>query len=108
MNTARAQMLRKRMTDAERRLWSKLRMRQVEGFRFRRQAPVGPYVVDFICLELKLIVEVDGGQHAMPQADAKRTAWLESEGYRVIRFWNNDVLKNTEGVLQSFYETLRR
>jgi very-short-patch-repair endonuclease len=59
-------------------------------------------------MELKLIVEVDGGQHAMPQADAKRTAWLESEGYRVIRFWNNDVLKNTEGVLQSFYETLRR
>ena len=76
MNTARAQMLRKRMTDAERRLWSKLRMRQVEGFRFRRQAPVGPYVVDFICLELKPIVEVDGGQHAVPQADAKRTDTL--------------------------------
>ena len=108
MNTARAQMLRKRMTDAERRLWSKLRMRQVEGFRFRRQAPVGPYVVDFICLELKLIVEVDGGQHAVPQADAKRTVWLESEGYRVIRFWNNDVLKNTEAVLQTLYDTLRR
>jgi|SRR4029077_825270 len=108
MNTARAQMLRKRMTDAERRLWSKLRMRQVEGFRFRRQAPVGPYVVDFICLELKLIIEVDGGQHATPQADAKRTAWLESEGYRVIRFWNNDVLKNTEAVLQSLYEALKR
>ncbi|HSY85483.1 MAG TPA: endonuclease domain-containing protein [Verrucomicrobiae bacterium] len=108
MTTARAQLLRKRMTDAERRLWSKLRMRQVEGFRFRRQAPVGPYVVDFICLELKLIVEVDGGQHAMPRADAKRTAWLESEGYRVIRFWNNDVLKNTEAVLQSLYEALKR
>ena len=108
MNTARAQMLRKRMTDAERRLWSKLRMRQVEGFRFRRQAPVGPYVVDFICLELKPIVEVDGGQHAVPQADTKRTAWLESEGYRVIRFWNNDVLKNTEAVLQTLYDTLRR
>jgi very-short-patch-repair endonuclease len=108
MTTARARLLRKRMTDAERRLWSKLRMRQVEGFRFRRQAPIGPYVVDFICLELKLIVEVDGGQHAMPQADAKRTTWLESEGYRVVRFWNNDVLKNTEAVLQSLYEALKR
>jgi very-short-patch-repair endonuclease len=64
--------------------------------------------VDFICLELKLIVEVDGGQHADSQADAKRTGWLESEGYRVIRFWNNDVLKNTDAVLQSLYEGLKR
>jgi very-short-patch-repair endonuclease len=109
MTTARARSLRRRMTDAERRLWSKLRLRQIEGFRFRRQAPVGPYIVDFICLETKLIIEVDGGQHAAEKdKDDERTAWLEAEGYRVVRFWNNDVLSNTEGVVRMIYSALRR
>lgn len=109
MTTARARLLRRRMTDAERRLWSKLRLRQVDGLRFRRQAPVGPYIVDFICLETKLIVEVDGGQHAADkEKDDERTTWLEAEGYRVVRFWNNDVLSNTEGVVQMICSVLHR
>src|SRR5581483_1370190 len=98
MSTSRARQLRKSMTDAERRLWSKLRGQQLAGLKFRRQAPIGPYIVDFVCLERKLVVEVDGGQHARDGTDDRRTAWLEREGYRVIRFWNNDILRNTEGV----------
>jgi len=101
MSIARAQQLRRNLTDAERRLWSKLRRRQVDGFYFRRQAPVGSYVVDFICLEQKLVVEIDSSQHASEQAaDAKRTAWLMREGYRVLRFWNNEVLANSEAVIE--------
>src|SRR6266849_6079578 len=79
------------------RLWSRLRRKQLEGFRFRRQHPLGPYVVDFFCPEAKLVVEVDGGQHA--DDGETRTRWIEAQGYRLIRFWNNDVLANTEGVL---------
>lgn len=92
-----ARRLRSTATDAEIRLWSRLRRKQLDGFRFRRQHPIGPYVVDFFCPEAKLIVEVDGGQHA-DESD-RRTRWLEERGYRVVRFWNNDVLANTEGVL---------
>ncbi len=89
------------MTDAQRRLWSRLRRRQLDGLRFRRQAPIGPYYADFICLEEKLIIELDGGQHAIErEADAARARWLESEGYRVLRFWNNEVLGNTDGVIE--------
>src|SRR5271163_4144954 len=107
MTTARARQLRGNPTDAEVRLWSKLRRKQLEGFRFRRQAPIGSYYVDFICLEKKLILEIDGGQHAVRQdTDAKRTRWLESEGYRVIRFWNNEVLGNLDGVLESIRRAL--
>ena len=81
------------------RLWSRLRRRQVDGHRFRRQVPIGPFVADFTCLEARLIVEVDGGQHNMRALDdARRTAWLESQGFRVLRFWNNDVLTNLPGV----------
>jgi very-short-patch-repair endonuclease len=90
-----ARKLRLTPTDAEIRLWSRLRGKQLAGFRFRRQHPLGPYVVDFFCAEAKLIVEVDGGQHA--DDGEARTRWLEARGYRVIRFWNNDVLANTEG-----------
>jgi very-short-patch-repair endonuclease len=100
-----ARQLRRTPTDAEIRLWSRLRRQQLEGFRFRRQHPIGPYVVDFFCAEAKLIVEVDGGQHA--DDSATRTRWLEARGYRVIRFWNNEVLANTEGVLITILDALR-
>ncbi len=99
--------LRQQMTDAERRLWYLLRRKQLEGFRFRRQAPVGKYIADFVCFGERLIVEVDGGSHVDAQAyDEARTAWLKSEGFRVLRFWNNDVLGNQEGVLQTILEAL--
>ncbi|MFI5022758.1 MAG: endonuclease domain-containing protein [Alphaproteobacteria bacterium] len=92
--------LRKTPTDAEVRLWSRLRCKQLDGFRFRRQQPIGPYVADFFCPEVKLVIEVDGGQHAIEEArDMTRSAWLEAAGYRVMRFWNNDVLANTDGVV---------
>ena len=98
-NTPRARRLRKTPTDAERALWSILRKGQVPGHRFRRQAPIGPYVVDFVCFENKLVIEVDGGQHAeQADYDAARTAWLESQGFRVMRFWNNQVLEEMEAV----------
>lgn len=107
MPNTRARELRKNLTDAERKLWAQLRLRQVEGHRFRRQRPVGPYIVDFICLEQRLIIEVDGGQHAeRTSKDAKRDAWLRSQGYRVLRFWNNEVLSQTEGVLHVIIEAL--
>jgi very-short-patch-repair endonuclease len=99
--------LRHRQTDAERRLWARLRDRRLQGAKFARQVPIGPYVVDLCCRELKVIVELDGGQHAAAaRADAKRTALLEALGYRVLRFWNNDVLANTDGVLQRIAQAL--
>src|SRR6266851_8530960 len=100
-----ARKLRRTPTDAEIRLWSRLRRKQREGFRFRRQHPLGPFVVDFFCAAAKLIVEVDGEQHA--DDDDARTHWLEARGYRVIRFWNNEVLANTDGVLCTILGTLR-
>ncbi len=99
-----ARKLRLTPTDAEIRLWSRLRRKQLEGFRFRRQHPLGPYVVDFFCPEAKLVVEVDGGQHA--DDGETRTRWIEAQGYRLIRFWNNDVLANTEGVLSTILDAL--
>ncbi|OFZ96178.1 MAG: hypothetical protein A2Z44_02215 [Betaproteobacteria bacterium RBG_19FT_COMBO_58_11] len=100
-----ARHLRKNMTDAELRIWRALRLRQILGVKFRRQHPIGPYIADFVCIERKLIVEVDGGQHAEQiEKDAARTAWLEAQGYCIMRFWNNEVLQNTKGVL----ETIRR
>jgi very-short-patch-repair endonuclease len=100
-----ARRLRLTPTDAETRLWSRLRKKQLDGFGFRRQHPLGPYVADFVCAEARLIVEVDGGQHA--EEDDTRTRWLEGRGYRVIRFWNSDVLANTEGVLLAILDALR-
>jgi len=101
MANARAKLLRSVPTDAERKLWSILRRKQIGGHRFRRQHPLGRYIVDFVCLDRRFVVEVDGGQHAAARAeDAKRTAWLESRGYRVIRFWNNEVLENLEGIVR--------
>lgn len=100
-----ARQLRATPTDAELRLWSRLRRKQLAGFRFRRQHPLGPYVVDFFCPEAKLILEADGGQHA--SESATRQCWLEARGYRVLRFWNHDVLGNTDGVVEKILEALR-
>ena len=93
------------MTDAERRLWSVLRGRQL-GWKFRRQYPLGPYILDFACFDTKAAIEVDGGQHAASPSDERRTAWLEAQGWRVLRFWNNEVLENTEGVVARIREAL--
>jgi very-short-patch-repair endonuclease len=99
--------LRLGMTAAEQMLWLRLRMRQIEGCKFRRQHPFGEYILDFVCLERKLVVELDGGQHAeTAERDAKRTAWLESAGFIVLRFWNNLVFLEMEGVLQVIREGL--
>jgi len=98
MTVARARSLRKNLTDAEKRLWSRLRLLKSSGFHFRKQAPIGTYVVDFCCHAAGLIIEVDGGQHN-GEIDRARTTWLEGRGYKVLRFWNNDVLTNIEGVV---------
>ena len=99
--------LRRRPTDAERRLWARLRDRRLLGVRFARQVPIGPYIVDFCCREQRLIVELDGGQHATrADYDAGRTAFLEGLGYRVLRFWDNEALRNTDGVLQRIAQAL--
>ena len=87
--------LRKNPTESERALWRRLRQRQFIGFKFRRQHLLGSYIVDFVCLEKKLIIEVDGGQHAECADDMKRTCWLENRGFHVLRFWNNQVLTRT-------------
>lgn len=102
-----ARQLRQNSTDAERVLWSQIRRNSLEGIKFKRQHPIGPYIVDFVTLENMLVVEVDGGQHNEPlmmEEDKERTAWLEKKGYRVLRFWNTDVLTNIEGV----YEVIRQ
>ncbi len=97
------------MTDAESRLWMRLRREQIPGFRFRRQVPIGTYVADFACLKAHLVIEVDGSQHARDvQQDQRRTAWLASQGYRVLRFWDNEVLLQTDGVVDSIYQTLQK
>ncbi|MBU2340052.1 MAG: DUF559 domain-containing protein [Alphaproteobacteria bacterium] len=97
--------LRNDMTDAERRLWSHLRASQFGGVKFTRQFPVGQHIVDFACRSLRLAIECDGGQHCA-ETDAPRTASIEAHGYRVIRFWNHDILENTDGVLHSIAEEI--
>lgn len=99
--------LRGQQTDAERKLWFALRDRRLGGFKFVRQEAIGPFVVDFICRDKSLIVEVDGGQHAENVQDANRDVYLAKEGYRVMRFWNNDVLSNREGVLETILSALQ-
>jgi very-short-patch-repair endonuclease len=105
---ARARGLRKNPTKAEKLLWSHLRFWQVDGYKFRRQQPLGKYIVDFVCLEKKLIIELDGGQHAeQVEYDSTRDEWLGAHGFRIIRFWNNDVLKNSDGVKQEILTALQ-
>jgi very-short-patch-repair endonuclease len=100
MSLKQAKTLRTYMTDAERRLWFRLRAHRFEGIKFKRQVPIGRYVVDFACLSRKLVLEIDGGQHAENQADRIRDRRLQEEGFKVLRFWNNDVLKRTDTVLE--------
>jgi len=102
-----ARSLRKSETDAERKIWQLLRSRSLNGEKFRRQHPIGPYIVDFININGKLIIELDGSQHQQTlDYDAGRTAFLEQAGYRVMRFWDNDVLKQTESVMQAIFDAL--
>ena len=100
--------LRRRQTDAEKKLWLRIRNRQIDGWKFNRQVPSGPYVLDFFCFEASLVIEVDGGQHAEERAehDRIRTEYLEHQGHAVLRFWNGDVLNNIDGVLERIYEAL--
>ena len=103
----KAKNLRKNQTDAEGLLWRYLRNRQIANSKFRRQHIIGSYIVDFICLEKALIIEIDGGQHTENVAyDERRTAYLESKGYKVIRFWNNEVFSDMETVLSVIHENL--
>ena len=107
MKTASARNLRNNPTEAERALWRHIRLRQMDGRKFRRQQPMGRYIVDFVCLEEKVIIEIDGGQHAgQATSDADRTGWLEARGFRVLRFWNHEVLGNIEGVKEAIRSAL--
>jgi len=102
-----ARRLRRSQTDAERVLWFRLRDRRLAGLKFKRQVPVDRFVVDFACADAKLIIELDGGQHDQNrQRDVNRTEVLEAMGYLVLRFWNNDVLRNTDGVLEEILNTI--
>ena len=96
----RARTLRRDETDAEAIVWWQVRNRQLNGFKFRRQVPIGPYIADFVCQERRLIVELDGGQHAGSLRDVIRDRYLERLGYRVLRFWNHEVFENTDAVLE--------
>ena len=107
MDKINARELRKNLTEAERTLWRHLRLRQFGGYKFRRQQPIGNYIVDFVCLEKRLIIELDGGQHSEQIAyDSERNAWLEEQGFSILRFWNNQVLKEIEPVKQVIMEAL--
>jgi very-short-patch-repair endonuclease len=101
--TALARRLRRDSTRAEQKLWRHLRSRTLAGFKFARQKPIGPYVVDFVCREKRLVIEVDGSQHAESDGDLKRDRWLAEHRYRVLRFWNNEVLENIEGVWDTIF-----
>jgi very-short-patch-repair endonuclease len=94
------------MTEAEKRMWFRLRAHRLDGASFRRQFPIGADIVDFVCLDSHLIGEIDGGQHADSIRDRTRDAWLGSQGFTVLRFWNNDVLKNADGVIERIRDAL--
>jgi very-short-patch-repair endonuclease len=104
--TVNARRLRLNSTGAELRLWNRLRARSIEGHKFVPQEPIGPYVVDFVCREKRLVVEVDGGQHLGSERDRLRDQWLAKHNYRVMRIWNNDVMSNTAGVLETIADAL--
>lgn len=101
-----AKQLRSNMTDAEKLLWHHLRGHRFVGAKFKRQQPLGNYIVDFVCFEIKLVIEVDGGQHLNSSQDQQRDAWLRGQGFEVLRFWNNEVLEQTEAVLERIYQSL--
>ena len=100
--------LRVNQTDAETALWNRIRNRQIDGHKFARQVPIGKYICNFVCREKQIVIEVDGGQHADSAADVVRDRYLVDEGYRVLRFWNNDVLQHTEAVLDVIFEACNR
>jgi adenine-specific DNA-methyltransferase len=102
----RARSLRTRMTDAEQRLWFLLRSRRFRDYKFRRQYSIGPYVADFACVSVRLIVEADGGHHCENAYDDTRSAYIEGQGWRIVRFWNNDILQQTEAVLERIESSL--
>lgn len=104
--TSVARKLRSASTDVEIALWQRLRARQIEGAKFVRQFPIGPHVADFACRAAKLVIELDGGQHADSVADMERTRLIEAHGYTVIRFWNNDVVENIDGILEEIRSAL--
>jgi very-short-patch-repair endonuclease len=107
VGTGHARALRRRMTDAEKLIWRRIRDRQLAGAKFKRQHPLCGYIVDFGALDLKLVIEIDGGQHVVQaEKDAERTRILEESGYHVVRFWNHDVLGNIEGVLSAILQEL--
>ena len=98
------------MTEAEKFVWARVRREQIGGFKFRRQHPLGPFIVDFVCLERKLVLELDGGQHAEPERadyDARRSAWLKERGYRVYRIWNGIATSEWEGVAERIWQLLQ-
>jgi adenine-specific DNA-methyltransferase len=104
-----AKRLRRDQTDAELKFWMRLRSRQIKGLKFRRQHSIGPYIVDFCCLEKKIVVEIDGGQHAeQTEEDQRRTNYLSKCGFRVLRYWNHDVLKFTDVVLEDILNSINR
>ena len=102
-----AKTLRSNMTDAERKIWSGLRGHRLQGYKFKRQQPIDAYIADFVCFGARLIVEVDGGQHLENARDEKRDAWFQANGFRVLRFWNNQVLQETEAVLETIYQAVK-
>jgi very-short-patch-repair endonuclease len=101
-----ARKLRREMTEAEWKLWHALRSRRFDGYKFRRQVPIGTYIADFVCQECKVIVEVDGSQHANSPYDIKRDTWLRLRGYRVLRFWNIDIFEALDGTLRVILDAL--
>jgi very-short-patch-repair endonuclease len=104
----RAKWLRQNMTEAEARLWCLLRAHRFQGYKFKRQKPIGPYIVDFVCMQHRVIIEVDGGQHQdRREYDQERDAWLRRRGYAVLRFWNHEVMGNLEGVLEAILQAMQ-
>jgi very-short-patch-repair endonuclease len=107
-STQLSRKLRANQTDAETRLWYRIRSRQISGYKFVRQEPIGSYICDFVCREVQLVIEVDGGQHLESKRDELRDGYLAGKGYRVLRFWNHDVLANIDGVLETIDEALQK
>ncbi|MBI4206183.1 MAG: endonuclease domain-containing protein [Betaproteobacteria bacterium] len=105
----RARALRNQLTDTEQHLWRQLRRRQLSGYRFRRQVPIGAYIVDFVCLEAKLVIELDGGQHMdRRDYDEHRDRALEKRGFQILRFWDNEVLRDTTVVMEAILDALKK